>query len=61
MDIVTLWRALAALGILGLAVLIVVWNSWLTPVQEYPRSVEILFFAGPLLFFNKATELQKYN
>ncbi len=51
MDITTLWRALAALGILGLVILIVVWNSWLTPVQEYPRSVEILFFAGPLLFF----------
>lgn len=51
MDITTLWRALAALGILGLVILIVVWNSWLTPVQVYPRSVEILFFAGPLLFF----------
>lgn len=51
MDITTLWRALAALGILGLAILIVVWNSWIAPVQVYPRSVEILFFAGPLLFF----------
>ena len=51
MGITTLWRALAALGILGLVILIVLWNSWLTPVQEYPRSVEILFFAGPLLFF----------
>ncbi len=51
MNIVTLWRALAGIGILGLVILIVVWNSWLTPVQEYPRSVEILFFAGPLLFF----------
>ena len=51
MDILTLWRALAAIGILGLVVLIVLWNSWLTPVQVYPRSVEILFFAGPLLFF----------
>lgn len=51
MDITTLWRALAAFGILGLVILIVVWNSWLTPVQVYPRSIEILFFAGPLLFF----------
>ncbi|MEH6455709.1 MAG: DUF2069 domain-containing protein [Cocleimonas sp.] len=42
---------MAALGILGLIILIVIWNSWLTPIQEYPRSVEILFFAGPLLFF----------
>jgi len=24
---------------------------WLTPNQQYPKSVEILFFAGPLLFF----------
>ena len=51
MDITILWRALAALGILGLIILIVVWNSWLTPNQQYPKSVEILFFAGPLLFF----------
>lgn len=53
MDITTLWRALAAIGIIGLVILIVVWNSWLTPVQVYPRSVEILFFAGPLLFFTR--------
>jgi len=51
MDITTLWRALAAFGIIGLVILIVVWNSWLTPIQVYPRSIEILFFAGPLLFF----------
>lgn len=51
MDVKILWRGIAALGILGLIILIVIWNSWLTPVQEYPRSVEILFFAGPLLFF----------
>ncbi len=53
MDIVKLWRAMAALGIIGLVVLIVLWNSWLTPVQVYPRSVEILFLAGPLLFFTR--------
>lgn len=51
MDITILWRALAALGILGLVILIVSWNSWLTPVQEHSRSIEIFFFAGPLLFF----------
>lgn len=44
---------MAALGIIGLVVLIVLWNSWLTPVQVYPRSVEILFLAGPLLFFTR--------
>jgi len=53
MDITTFWRALAIVGILGLVVLIVIWNSWLTPNQVYPRSVEILFFAGPLLFFTR--------
>ncbi|MGK0272084.1 MAG: putative membrane protein [Cocleimonas sp.] len=53
MHIVKLWRAMAALGIIGLVVLIVLWNSWLTPVQVYPRSVEILFLAGPLLFFTR--------
>jgi len=53
MDITTLWRVLAAIGILGLVILIVVWNSWLTPNQVYPRSIEILFFAGPLLFFTR--------
>jgi len=51
METKVVWRAMAALGILGLIILIVIWNSWLTPIQEYPRSVEILFFAGPLLFF----------
>ena len=51
MDITTLWRATAAIGILGLVILIILWNSWLTPVQVHPRSIEIIFFAGPLLFF----------
>ena len=53
MDITIFWRALAATGILGLVILIVVWNTLLTPNQVYPRSVEILFFAGPLLFFTR--------
>ncbi len=62
MDITTFWRALAAIGILGLVILIVVWNSWLTPNQVYPRSVEILFFAGPLLFFTRGIlNAQRYT
>lgn len=44
---------MAVIGIIGLIVLIVLWNSWLTPIQVYPRSVEILFFAAPLLFFTR--------
>lgn len=50
MDITAIWRALAVIGALGLVVLIVVWNGWLTPVQIHPRSIEILLLAGPLLF-----------
>lgn len=51
MDITVLWRALAALGILGLVILIVLWNGWLTPVQKFPRSIEIAILTVPLLFF----------
>ena len=51
MDITVFWRSLAAIGILGLLVLIVVWNGWLTPVQYFPRSIEIAIMSIPLLFF----------
>ncbi len=51
MDITVIWRALAAFGIIALIVLIVLWNGWLSPVQEFPRSIEIGLFVAPLLFF----------
>ena len=51
MDITVLWRTLAALGIFGLVILIVLWNGWLSPVQEFPRSIEIAILVAPLLFF----------
>jgi len=51
MDITTLWRLLAAIGILGLVVLIVLWNGWLSPVQDIPRSIEIAVLVAPLLYF----------
>ena len=51
MDITILWRTLAAIGIAGLVILIVVWNGWLTPVQDTPRSFEIGLLVAPLLFF----------
>jgi len=51
MDITILWRTLAAIGILGLIILIVLWNGWLSPVQQYPRSIEIAVLVTPLLFF----------
>ena len=51
MDITIIWRALAALGILALVILIVVWNGWLSPIQQIPRSIEITILVAPLLFF----------
>ena len=50
-DITVFWRFLAASGILGLIILIVLWNGWLTPVQNVPRSIEITLLVAPLLFF----------
>ena len=50
-DITVFWRFLAAIGILGLIILIVLWNGWLTPVQTVPRSIEIALLVAPLLFF----------
>lgn len=51
MDITTLWRALAGIGVTGLVVLCVVWNGWLTPFQQIPRSIEIALLVAPLLYF----------
>ena len=51
MDIIILWRALAAIGILGLVLLSILWNGWLTPIQQFPRSIEIAILVLPLLFF----------
>jgi len=51
MDITTFWRFLAAVGAVGLVVLIVLWNGWLSPVQEFPRSIEIGLLVAPLLIF----------
>lgn len=51
MDITIFWRALAAIGAVGLVILIVLWNGWFTPVQDIPRSIEIAVLVAPLLFF----------
>ena len=51
MDVTVFWRALAGIGILGLIILCVVWNGWLTPVQDSPRSIEIALLVAPLLYF----------
>lgn len=51
MDITVFWRALAGIGILGLIILSVVWNGWITPIQQIPRSIEIILLVAPLLYF----------
>ena len=48
-NLIGLWRACAVSGLLGLIVLIVVWNGWLSPTQQFPRSIEILLLLLPLL------------
>ena len=50
-DVTVFWRFIAAVGILGLVISIIIWNGWLTPVQKIPRSLEIAVFVAPLLFF----------
>ncbi|HPE61109.1 MAG TPA: DUF2069 domain-containing protein [Thiolinea sp.] len=47
-----LWlaRTLAITGMLGLIFLIVLWNGWLDPQQQIPRSIELLIMLFPLLF-----------
>lgn len=51
MDITVFWRTLAGIGISGLIILIVAWNGWLSPVQEFPKSIEIALLVSPLIFF----------
>ena len=47
-----LWlaRTLAIGGLLGLVILIVLWNGWLDPQQRVPRSIELSIMLFPLLF-----------
>jgi len=47
--------ALSVLSLVGLLVLIIVWNGWLATEQNIPRSVEIAAFCIPLLFFWRGT------
>ena len=37
-------------GLFGLIALILLWNGWLTPVQTFPRSLELLILLAPLLW-----------
>ncbi len=44
-----LWRGVASLGLVGLILLIIAWNGWLTPVQQVPRWLELLLLLTPLM------------
>jgi len=52
---------LTTTSLIGLIVLIVVWNGWLTPVQHIPRSIELLLLLAPLLFFVRGILHKRYN
>lgn len=49
------WQGLAIAGLLGLVVLIIVWNAWLAPweTQVIPRPIEFAIFLLPLAFLTK--------
>ena len=49
MNLITLWRSLASGGLIGLIFWIILWNGWLTPVQEVPRWIELLLLLTPLM------------
>jgi len=55
------WQWLTTLSLLGLILLIVLWNSWLTPVQHIPRSIELLLLLTPLLFFLRGILHKRYD
>lgn len=44
-----LWRNLTLVGLLGLIILIVLWNTVLAKVQYVPVWLELLFLLAPLL------------
>lgn len=47
--------ALSVLSMIGLLVLIIVWNGWLAKEQGVPVSFELAIFCLPLLFFLRGT------
>lgn len=51
MSRLSLYNLLAIIGLLGIVLLIVIWNGWLTPEQHIPRSIEILLLVSPQLIF----------
>lgn len=51
MKYLLIWRISALTGLLGLILLIILWNGWISPVQTLPRSLELFILLVPLLFF----------
>jgi len=47
------WQWMAIIGLLGLVILIIVWNGWLSTPEYLPRSIEFLIFLPPLAFLSK--------
>lgn len=49
------WYYLSLVGLLGLVILIIVWNAWLAPweTQVIPRPIEFAIFLLPLAFLTK--------
>jgi uncharacterized membrane protein len=60
-SILKRWQWLATLSLLGLILLIVLWNGWLTPVQHIPRSIEFLLLLPPLLLFLRGILHKRYD
>ncbi|EIJ32794.1 DUF2069 domain-containing protein [Thiothrix nivea] len=50
MKLLLLWRTLSVGGLLGLILLVILWNGWLTPIQHMPRWLELLILLAPLLY-----------
>jgi uncharacterized membrane protein len=52
---------MALLGLLGLIFLVIVWNGWLSPIQQIPRSLEMIVSVSPLLFFVRGLLYGRYS
>ena len=61
MKYLMIWRSLTLVGLLGMILLVVVWNGWLSPVQKIPRSLEMLILLTPLLFFVRGLLYGRYS
>jgi uncharacterized membrane protein len=55
------WQRLTTTSLIGLIILITLWNGWLTPVQHIPRSIELLLLLTPLLFFVRGILNKRYD